>query len=180
MSALSFPKIPSDLNWHDEVESLHRQGRCSRSFMDSGCLSSIYSSRAIGLKPRTCPSRISYPGVAMTESGQNWRDDDGSGRLDSSSYRRVFGQSLGACGSHCNKASITSTPGANAVHRRFSISLHISFALSAARIKTPRAGGAIRGLLRKGGAPHLPEEAEPDEARDVTVGLEAGFLFEAL
>jgi len=55
-----------------------------------------------------------------------------------------------------------------------------SNALSAARIKTPRAGGAIRALLRKGGAPHLPEEAEPDEARDVTVGLEAGFLFEAL
>lgn len=25
---LSFPKIPSDLNWQDEVESLHRQWRC--------------------------------------------------------------------------------------------------------------------------------------------------------
>ena len=50
---LSFPKIPSDLNWHDEVESLHRQGRCLRSFMHSGCLSSIYSSRVVGLKPRT-------------------------------------------------------------------------------------------------------------------------------
>ena len=42
-ASLSFPKIPSDLNWHDEVESLHRQGRCLRSFMHSGCLSSIYS-----------------------------------------------------------------------------------------------------------------------------------------
>src|SRR6516162_2339644 len=49
LDKLSFPKIPSDLNWHDEVESLHRQGRCLRSFMHSGCLSSIYSSRAIGL-----------------------------------------------------------------------------------------------------------------------------------
>ena len=28
---MSFPKIPSDLNWHDEVEWLHRQGRCLRS-----------------------------------------------------------------------------------------------------------------------------------------------------
>ena len=50
---VSFPKIPSDLNWHDEVESLHRHVRCLRSFMHSGCLSSIYSSRVVGLKPRT-------------------------------------------------------------------------------------------------------------------------------
>ena len=53
LDKLSFPKIPSDLNWHDEVESLHRRGRCLRSFMHSGCLSSIYSSRVVGLKPRT-------------------------------------------------------------------------------------------------------------------------------
>src|SRR6516164_1541993 len=32
---MSFPKITSDLNWHDEAESLHRQGRCLRSFMHS-------------------------------------------------------------------------------------------------------------------------------------------------
>ena len=50
---LSFPKILSDLNWHDEVESLHRQWRCLRSFMHSGCSSPICSSRVLGLKPRT-------------------------------------------------------------------------------------------------------------------------------
>jgi len=38
------PKIPSDLNWHDEVESLHRQGRWLQSFMHSECLLSDYSS----------------------------------------------------------------------------------------------------------------------------------------
>ena len=26
LDKLSFPKIPSDLNWRDEVESLHRRG----------------------------------------------------------------------------------------------------------------------------------------------------------
>jgi len=50
---VSFPKIPSDLNWHDEVESLHRQGRCLRSFMHLGCSSPTCSSRVVGLKPRT-------------------------------------------------------------------------------------------------------------------------------
>ena len=42
---MSFPKIRSDLNWHDEVESLHRQWRCLRSFMHSGCSSPTCSSR---------------------------------------------------------------------------------------------------------------------------------------
>jgi transposase len=50
---VSFPKIPSDLNWHDEVESLHRQGRCMRSFMRWGCSSPTCSSRVVGLEPRT-------------------------------------------------------------------------------------------------------------------------------
>jgi hypothetical protein len=56
---LSFPKIPSELNWHDEVESLHRQWRCLRSFMHSGCSSPTCSSRVLGLKPRTSFSVIS-------------------------------------------------------------------------------------------------------------------------
>src|SRR5262249_890142 len=56
---LSFPKIPSELNWHDEVESLHRQWRCLRSFMHSGRSSPTCSSRVVGLKPRTSFSVIS-------------------------------------------------------------------------------------------------------------------------
>jgi hypothetical protein len=56
---LSFPKIPSDLNWHDGVESLHCQGRCLRSFMQWECLSPTYSSRVVGLKPRISFSVIS-------------------------------------------------------------------------------------------------------------------------
>jgi len=56
---VSFPKIPSDLNWHDEVESLHRQWRCLRSFMHSGCSSPTCSSRIVGSKPRTSFSVIS-------------------------------------------------------------------------------------------------------------------------
>ena len=54
-----FPKIPSDLNWHDEVELLHRQWRCLRSFMHSGRSSPTCSSRVLGLKPRTSFSVIS-------------------------------------------------------------------------------------------------------------------------
>src|SRR6516165_6363801 len=57
--AVSFPKIPSDLNWHHEVESLHRRWRCLRSFMQSGCSSPPCSSRVVGLKPRTSFSVIS-------------------------------------------------------------------------------------------------------------------------
>ncbi len=56
---LSFPKIPSDLNWHVEVESLHRQWRCLRSSMPSGCSSPTCSSRVVGLKSRTSFSVIS-------------------------------------------------------------------------------------------------------------------------
>src|SRR6516165_4362150 len=56
---MSFPKIRSHLNWHDEVESLHRQWRCLRSFMHSGCSSPTCSSRVVGLKPRTSFSVIS-------------------------------------------------------------------------------------------------------------------------
>jgi transposase InsO family protein len=48
---LSSPKIPSHLNWHDEVESLHRQRRCLRSFMHSGCSLPTCSSPVVGLKP---------------------------------------------------------------------------------------------------------------------------------
>jgi hypothetical protein len=39
-----------------------------------------------------CPSRISYLGVAMVQSGQNWRRYDCSGSLDRPMYRCVFGQ----------------------------------------------------------------------------------------
>ncbi len=38
--------------------------------------------------------------------------------------------------------------------------------------------GFGRHLRRKGGAPHLSEKAESDEACDVAVGLEAGFPLE--
>src|SRR5262249_23627343 len=58
-TALSFPKIPSELNWHDEVESLHRQWRCLRSFMHSGRSLPTCSSRGVDLKPRTSFSVIS-------------------------------------------------------------------------------------------------------------------------
>jgi hypothetical protein len=32
----------------------------------------------------TCPSRKSYPHLAMVQSGKNWRGDDRSAPLDSS------------------------------------------------------------------------------------------------
>jgi transposase len=35
--------------------------------------------------PRTCPSRKSYPRIAMMQSGQDWCGDDGPRSLDGSS-----------------------------------------------------------------------------------------------
>jgi hypothetical protein len=40
----------------------------------------------------TCPSRKSYPRVAMMQSGQDWCGDDGPRSLDVSSYRGVLAQ----------------------------------------------------------------------------------------
>jgi hypothetical protein len=34
---------------------------------------------------QACPSRKSYPHIAMVQSGKNWRGDDRSAPLDSSS-----------------------------------------------------------------------------------------------
>jgi len=51
----------------------------------------IYRCPNTGLKVQgwiaedTCPSRKSYPRVAMMQSGQDWCGDDGSGSLDGSS-----------------------------------------------------------------------------------------------
>jgi hypothetical protein len=39
--------------------------------------------------PRTCPSRKSYPRVAMMQSGQDLRGDDGPSSLDGASSRRA-------------------------------------------------------------------------------------------
>src|SRR5262249_15781902 len=39
-----------------------------------------------------CPSRKSYPGQSMMQTGQDWCGDDGPGSLDGSSWRRVLAQ----------------------------------------------------------------------------------------
>jgi len=41
----------------------------------------------------SCPSRKSYPRVAMMQSGQDWCEDDGPRSFNGSSSRRVFAQS---------------------------------------------------------------------------------------
>jgi len=44
------------------------------------------------LSEHLCPSRKSYPRVAMMQSGQDWCDDKGPRSLDGASQRRVLGQ----------------------------------------------------------------------------------------
>ena len=51
---------------------------------------------------------------------------------------------------------------------------------TSAPLTTPDAVTIAIDLLRKGGAPHLPEKADSDEACDVAVGPEAGFPLEEL
>jgi hypothetical protein len=58
---LSFPKIPSGLDWRDKAESPHYERRCLMSFTSthSECSLLSCSSRAADLKPRICLSDIS-------------------------------------------------------------------------------------------------------------------------
>jgi hypothetical protein len=46
----------------------------------------------VGAVGTACPSRKSYPRVAMMQSGQDWYGDDGPRSLDRSSQRRVLAQ----------------------------------------------------------------------------------------
>src|SRR5260221_11121691 len=70
-----------------EAESAHHPARCSHSFNCLEGLSPICSGRG------ACPSRKSFPRVAMMQSGQDWCDDDGPRSLDGSSLRRILRQS---------------------------------------------------------------------------------------
>jgi hypothetical protein len=60
-----------------EAKAKHAQGQLTQ--MRLG----LPVQRVNNAQTKACPSRKSYPGVAMMQSGQNWRCDDVSASLDS-------------------------------------------------------------------------------------------------
>jgi aerobic carbon-monoxide dehydrogenase large subunit len=59
-----------------------RRARSERNDKLRGIGMATYTERCGGGFPETCPSRKSYPRVAMMQSGQNWYGDDGPRSLD--------------------------------------------------------------------------------------------------